>query len=129
MSTENSPYHHYTPAALEDEVVKVLSSKCTADVVEEEDGRIWISIHWMYSEQAEGLIYRINVYRPPPKFVIWEEDIPERLVKALEELGKVRMKRVITGAVRRLYESIDPDYFHKNGLYGKTPWIIGRCKP
>ncbi len=129
MSTGGSPYQYYTLAALEDEIVRVLSSKCTADVVEEEDGSIRIFLHWKYMDQAEGLIYRLNVYERPREFVIWEEDIPEVLAMALEELGKVGMKRVITGAVRRLYESVDPEYFHTNGIYGKTPWRIGKCKP
>jgi hypothetical protein len=123
MTQSNSHYRDITVAALEDELVRVLCSKNSADVVEVEDGSIHICIHWMYIEQAEGLIYRINISKPRPEFVIWEEDIPEDLAKALRELGQVGMKRVITKAIRRIYESVDPDL-----IYGKTPWRIGRCE-
>jgi hypothetical protein len=126
MTQSSSHYCDYTVAALEDELVRVLCSKNSADIVELEDGGIQIYLHRMYIDQAEGLIYRINACERPPEFVIWEKDIPEGLAMALEELGKVGMKRVITGAVRRLYESVDPEYFHTNGLYCKTPWRIGR---
>lgn len=128
MIQVQSQYRNYTSAALEDELVKVLSSKNTADVIEEEDGRNRIYIYWMYLEQAENLIYRINICKPPQEFVIWEEDIPQNLTNALEGLGKIGMKRAITNAVRRIYESVDSDYFHTNGIHGKTPWRIGRCK-
>jgi len=129
MAQSSSYYRDYTVSALEDELLQVLSSKNSADIIEEEDGSIHICIYWMYIEQAEGLIYRINICQPPQEFVIWEEDVSGGLAMALEELGKVGKKRVITGAVRRLYESVDPEYFHTNGIYGKTPWRIGKRKP
>lgn len=117
-------HHHLTLSALEDELVRLLSSKCIAEVVEQEegDGSQWIYIFHPYLQQAEHLLYKINVYQPLPKFVITPEDIPEGLAKELEELGKVEMNKVITNAVRRLYESVDFDYYHTNGIYGKVKW-------
>ena len=117
----------YTNAALEDELVKVLSSNCTAEVIEVKEihglhHRIYFQ--QTYLEQAGALLYRTNLYEPPPEFVICKQDIPERLARELQNLGKVVMKKVITGAVRRLYESVDPDYFHTNGVYGRARWRI-----
>jgi hypothetical protein len=128
MTQSSSHYRDYTVAALEDELVRILCSKNSADIIEEGDGSINIYIHWMYIEQAESLIYRTNICQPPQEFVIWEEDIPENLAKAFEALGRVETKRVVTDAVRRIYESVDPEYFHINGVYGKIEWKIGRCK-
>ena len=48
--------------------------------------------------------------------------MPPGLVNALARLGKVTMKRIITNAVRRLYESVDPEYYHVNGIHGKVKW-------
>jgi hypothetical protein len=77
-------YYHYTVAALEDELVRLLSSKCTAEVVEqEEDGNQWIYISHPYLQQAQHLLYKVNVYHPLPKFVIFPEDIPKGLVNEL----------------------------------------------
>jgi hypothetical protein len=121
-------YFHFTVAALEDELVKLLSSKCTAEVVEQDDGSQWIYIFHPYIQQAEHLLYKINVYRPLPKFVIFPEDIPKGLAKELESLGKVEMNKVITNAVRRLYESVNPDYYHTNCIYGKVQWETTKRK-
>ena len=115
-------YYYYTVAALEDELVRLLSSNCTAEVVEQDNGSQWIYIFHPYLQQAEHLLYKINVYQPLPKFVIFPEDIPEGLAKELEDLGKVEMNKVITNVVRRLYESINPEYYHINGIYGKVKW-------
>jgi hypothetical protein len=119
-------FYHYTIAALEDKVTEIFSSKCTAEVVEQEDGSQWIYIFHPYLQQAEHLLYKIHVYQPLPRFVIFPEDIPKGLVKELEDLGKVEMNKVITNAVRRLYESINPDYYHVNGIYGKVKWETTR---
>jgi hypothetical protein len=115
-------YYHFTVAALVDELVRLFSSKCTAEVVEQKDGGQWIYIFHPYMQQAEHLLYKVNVYQPLPKFVIIPEDIPKGLAKELEDLGKVEMKKVITNAVRRLYESVDFDYYHTNGIYAKVKW-------
>ncbi len=119
-------YYNYTPAVLEDELTFLLSSKNECDKILDEEGQLHIHVFHPYLNQAEGLIYKINIYRPKPKFVIWEGDIPLGLAKALEQLGKVTMKRVITDAVRRLYESADPEYYHTNGIHGKVKWRFGK---
>jgi hypothetical protein len=129
LSDEGHHCPDYSIAALEDQLVEVLSFKEIADVTEEEDAdgcRTKIYFHRMYLEQAEALLHKINLYEPPPEFAIFSEDIPQGLARELEKLDRVMMKKVITDAVRRLYESVDPDYFHTNGVYGKVRWRISK---
>jgi hypothetical protein len=104
-------------AAVEDKLVMVISSYNTGEIDEE-----GIHITWQYLDQAKALIYRINVYDPLPEFVIFIEDIPKELSLELARLGKATMKKVITKAVRRIYESVDAEYFHTNGIYSKIRW-------
>ena len=115
-------------AALEDELVRVSSSKNTSDVVEEEDDNIRIFIHWVYLAQAEALIYKINANDSLPEFVIFIEDIPRGLIEELSHYGKAKMKKIITNAVRRIYESVDPEFFHTNGIYGKIKWRLAPAR-
>jgi hypothetical protein len=110
MTQVEPPFYHYTIAALEDELLKeFFSSKKNQQ---------------FYYAQAEYFIRRINVYDPLPIFVLHYEDVPEELVKELESLGKVMMKKVITNVVRRIYETVDPDYYHISGIYGKVKWFM-----
>ena len=128
MQSVEHLYYHYTPAALEDELTFLLSSKTECDVILDENGEWYIHPFYPYINQAEGLLYKINIYDPIPSFVIWQSDIPDGLVHALTRLGKIAMKRIITNAVRRLYESVDPEYYHVNGIHGKIRWKFGRSQ-
>lgn len=122
----NGDYSNYTLGALMDELTLLLSSKNDYDLYEDENGNVSLYVFRPYLNQAEGLIYHINVCEHPPEFVIWEEDIPKGLVTALKSIKKIETKRIITEVVRRLYESVDYDYFHSNGIYGRTPWRIAK---
>ena len=102
-------------AAIEDRLVSIISSHNVFEIDEE-----GIHIKWDYLDQAKALIYRINVY--DPEFVIFTEHISEELSQELNSLGKVLRKKIITNAVRRIYESVDHEYFHTNGIYGKVRW-------
>jgi hypothetical protein len=126
----SSDYSNFTEAALVNALTQTLSSKYECDLYEDENicGGVGLYVFHPYLNQAEGWIYKINLYRPPPVFVIWREDIPIPLTRALLRLSKVAMNRVITGAVRGIYESVDADYFHANGLYGKIRWGFDKPK-
>ena len=104
-------------AALEDKLVEQISSHNSFEI--DEDG---IHIKWHYLNQAEALIYRINVYDPLPEFVIFSEDIRIGLSQELNSFREVLQKKIITNVVRRIYASVDPEYFHTNGIYGKVRW-------
>ena len=119
-------YQNCTQSKLADELTLTLSSKHDCEIYEDENRQIYLSTFHPYINQAEGLVYRINVYEHPPEFVIWEEDIPQTLCKALHDLDIFARNRVITEAIRRLYESVDHEYFHVNGLHGKVRWRIAK---
>jgi hypothetical protein len=119
-------YYNHTPAALEDELTFLLSSKTECDVILDEDGHWHIHVFHPYQNQAEGLIYKINVHDPLPEFDIHNEDIPLGLAQQIQSLGNVTMNRIITNAVRRIYESVNPEYFHTNGISGKVKWRFNR---
>lgn len=104
-------------SAIEDKLVSTISSCNTIEI--DEDG---IHIKWYYLDQAKALIYWINLYDPLPEFVIFTEDIPIKFSQVLDSLGNVLKKKIITNAVRRIYESVDPEYFHTNGIYDKVRW-------
>lgn len=107
----------YSIAGLEDKLVEAISSHNSFEIDED-----IICIKWDYIDQAKALIYHINVYDPLPEFVIFTQHIPEWLIQELSSFGKVTIKKIITNAVRRVYESVDPEYFHTNGIYGKVRW-------
>lgn len=120
LGNNNNSYDNFTPAALADELTLILSSKLEC-AFEETNNHLILS--HPYLEQAERLIRRIRVYRHPSPFVIKESDIPDALVKhLLKEIDEFEMNQIITGSVRRLYESVDHDYFHINGLYDLVQW-------
>jgi hypothetical protein len=119
------PFSNYTAAALVDVLIFYLLSKNDCEILKDEIGHDQILVYNPYLNQAEGLLYKINLYDPLPEFVIWESDIPYDLALELSRLGHVTMKRVITDAVRRIYESVDPEYYHTNGIHGKVKWRFG----
>ena len=108
------------------ELTRILSEKLDCIVYEDSNRQCYLSLFRPYINQAEGLLYRINVYEHPPEFVIWEEDIPQTLCKALHDLDIFARNQVITEAIRRLHESVDHEYFHVNGLHGKVRWRIAK---
>lgn len=116
-SINNSKSTILSSAALEDKLVQTISSSSIFELNENV-----IHIKWHYLDQAEALLYRINICDPIPEFVIFSKDLPEELIQELTSLNKPAMKKIITNVVRRIYESVDPDYFHTNGIYGKVRW-------
>jgi hypothetical protein len=125
MQVVQRTFDNYTAAALENELTFVLLSNNECEVLDGGIGLDQILIYHPYINQGEGKLYRINIEDPLPEFIIWESDIPLDLALALQRLGKIMMNRVITNAVRRIYETIDPEYYHKNGIYGKVKWRFG----
>lgn len=115
-------YDNFTPSALADELTLRLSSKFECDIFEDKSRQSYLSIFRPYIEQAKNKIYHINVFNPPPEFIIKENDIPQTLALALKKLDFFLMNQIVTEAVIRIYEAVDHDYFHINGLYGKIKW-------
>lgn len=85
-----------------------------------------IHIIHKYYDQAEWVLYRINIYKPPPQFVINLSDLTTKLKKEIIRLKStpIVLKKVVTDAVRRLLEAVNPEYYHVNGIYGKVKWRL-----
>lgn len=118
-------FHNYTESALKDEVVDELLGRNDCEIIIDEVGREYILVFHPYVNQAEGVLYTINLKDPVPEFVIWISHHPVDLAVALDRLGTVAMKQVITEAVRTIYETIDPQYYRKNAIHGKVKWRLG----
>jgi hypothetical protein len=78
-------------------------------VVEEIHGD---SIHpRKYQAQAQSLLYKIPIYRPVPAFIVNLSDLPEHLIKKLEDCNKRGRDYIIKSAVGRIFETVNLEYF------------------
>ena len=110
LDTEDDYFDLCTDARIEDKLLHAfLSSKKNG---------------WFYYVQAEYYIRRINIYNPLLIFTLHSADIPQALAKHIDCLGETMKDRIITNVVRRIYESVDLEYFHTSGIYGKIKWFI-----
>lgn len=66
----------WTTAAVKDELTFQLSSVCSFKIDENTQE---IHITHKYYDRADFVLYRINVYKPPPVFIINLSDIPPKL--------------------------------------------------
>jgi hypothetical protein len=85
-----------------------------------------ILITHKYYDQAEWVLYHINIHKPPPQFVINLSDLTRKLKEEISSLRPTpsTLNEVITTAVRRMLESVNPEYYHVNGIYGKVAWRL-----
>jgi hypothetical protein len=85
-----------------------------------------ISISHKYYDQAEWLIYRINVWRPIPEFIINKSDLTHRLKKEIADLRSTptTLNEVMTEVVRRILEAVDSRYYRVSSIYGNVRWRI-----
>lgn len=136
---QDREYHRtvdYTLAALSERLTFVLCSKFEVDCVEEEivcigtktidysDSIKSLHLFHPYLDQAGWMLYHINVFKPPPVFIIYDKDIPQDVRSKFEEIGEDAINDIITDVVRRILESIDFHYFNTNGIFGKVRWRI-----
>jgi hypothetical protein len=85
-----------------------------------------ILITHKYYDQAEWVLYHINIHKPPPQFVINLSDLTRKLKEEISSLRPTpsTLNEIITTAVRRMLESVNPEYYHVNGIYGKVAWRL-----
>ena len=134
MTQQDRPYDNteseqrLTHAAIKDELVYQLSSKCPYEVVKNDNGvASYIHFRPKYHEQAEFILYRINTWnsKTPPVFVINTSDLTTPLYAELERLKSTsprQFDKVVTGAVQTLLEGINKRYYHIAGLPYKVTW-------
>lgn len=116
-------------ARLTDETTLNLSSYCECTIFHDAENKEYLSVYRPYQEQANKLVYRINIYSNIPEFVINDKHLPQSLIYELKKLDKPTLNEVTTEAVRRLYESASFDYFHKNAIHSKIKWRFGEEPP
>jgi hypothetical protein len=111
----------WTTAALEDELTFCLCS-VNLYVIKEDTKEIHIS--HKYYDQAESIIYRINVWQPPPVFVINVSDLTLRLNKELKKLmiSPEALNGVVIQSIGRIFENIDERYYHLSGIMNRIKW-------
>jgi len=119
---------------IEDELVLNLSSYYDAEIKEENYSNININsnikeiiIKHPYQEQAKNILYKINLANRPLVFKIYINTLSPKLKEELNHLYKTNEEvfyEIVTNSVKRLYESIDFQYFHMNGIGGKIAWTI-----
>jgi hypothetical protein len=115
-------FSNCTIARLTDEVMLRLSSYCECTISRDAENKEYLSIHRPYQEQANKWVHRAHLYIETPEFTINDKHLPQSLIYELKKLDALTMNAVITEAVRRLYESVDYDYFHTNGIHSKIVW-------
>lgn len=112
----------WTTAAVKDELTFQLSSTCSFKIDEKTQA---IHITHKYYDQADFVLYRINVYKPQPVFIINLSDITPKLQNQLEELYKSSPEifdSVVTDAVQSILESINQRYYHVSDIAYKVRW-------
>jgi hypothetical protein len=105
----------------EDELFLHLSSYPETEILNKNE----ILIRHPYQEEAEFLLYQINLAKPIPNFIIFDCLLPKKLRQELIDVKNYDIEefnRIVTNALKRLYESIDYEYFHLSGIGGKIYW-------
>ena len=117
---------------IEDELVLHLSSYSDAEIentsiINSNNNNTEIIFKHPYQEQAKGILYKINLANRPLVFNIYDNTLSPKLKEELSQLyknNKEVFNEIVTNSVKRLYESIDFQYFHINGIGGKIAWTI-----
>jgi hypothetical protein len=115
-------YDFWTVAATKDELAFQLSS-ANSFLINRSNNEIHIT--HKYYDQAQYLLFRLNLHDPPPFFIINLSDLSSRLRAELRLVHKSSFKlldEVVTYAIERILESVDGRYYHVNVLFGKTRW-------
>jgi hypothetical protein len=118
----NDKYNNpWSLSKIEDELLLHLSTYAEAEILNKNK----ILIRHPYQEEAEFILYRINLAKPIPVFIIFESLLPKRIRQELIDLKKFdinEFNRTVTNVLKRLYEAIDYEYFHISGISGKIYW-------
>jgi len=112
----------WTTAAITDELTFQLSSSCSFKIDEKRQA---IRITHKYYDQAEFVLYRLNLYKPPAVFIINRSDLTPKLQNELEQQYKScpnTFDRLVTEAVQAILESINQRYYHVSSIAYKVCW-------
>jgi hypothetical protein len=116
------PYEPWSTNYIKDELTFQLSS--TKSSLIDEKNRDIPTIN-KYHDHAEFVLYRINLYKPSPEFLINRSDLTSRLKNELERLYKSSPKlfeQIVTESVQTILEGVNQRYYHVNGIPYKVTW-------
>jgi len=111
----------WSTASIVDELIYQLSSACSFTIDENKQ----IHISHKYYDRAEFILYRINIYKPSPEFVISRSDLTDRLQGELEQLyisSPKTFNKIVTKAVQVILEGVNQRYYHVNRIAYKVRW-------
>jgi hypothetical protein len=98
----------FTIGGLIDDVY--LDLVCTKETVTDNSGRRIVSNkYYLQAWKLQGLI---SVGRPPPYFVIMLSDLNPKLKQALNDLDDETKNYVLNQAISRIFENINPRFYH-----------------
>lgn len=127
-SNINNKYENpWSLSKIEEELILHLCSFADSEKDSNEEGNEIIIVTHPYQTIAQRLLYRINISDPLPFFEIQESLLYPKLKQELFDLKRNdsdEFNRIVTNAVKRLYESINYEYFHTHGIAGKIYWRI-----
>lgn len=115
---------------IEEELLLHLSSYSDAEINKDKDNSYnnnEIIVKHPYQEQAQDLLYKINLANTILVFKIYDKTLPTKLKEELSSIWKKDKElfdEIVTNSLKRLYESIDHRYFHTSGVKGKIAWAI-----
>ena len=112
----------WTTAAVKDELIFQLSSAISFKIDENTQA---IHITHKYYDQADFVLHRINVYKPPAVFIVNLSDITPKLRSELWQLyedSPETFDRIVTDAVQSILESINERYYHVSNIAYKVRW-------
>lgn len=115
-------FEHWTTNYIKDELTFQLSSAKSSQIDEKTQSTYTIN---KYHKLAEFVLYRINLYRPPPEFLINRSDLTPRLQIELERLHKSSPKifeKIVTESIQTILEGMNQRYYHVNGIPYKVRW-------
>jgi hypothetical protein len=137
--TTNEEQEKWTTEAVVDEMAyrlctfKVAAVACTLDFnkknydqYNENGSEIHVSNR--YIKQAERLIYRIPIWRPPPEFLVSLSDLTPRLRSELKQLLKANLYEIVNyimqHALAVVFECVNERYFHLSIGVGQIRWKL-----
>lgn len=81
-----------------------------------------------YIKQAERLIYRIPIWRPPPEFLVSLGDLTPRLRAGLKQILKAKsyetVNYIMQHALAFVFECVNERYFHLSIGIGQIRWKL-----
>jgi len=98
----------WTTECLVDELFLHLT--CFTEIIQNNQGQT-LTVK-KYQHQANELLPRISVAKPPPTFIIYLLDLTPKLLQELKDSSKEERRYVVMEAVGRIFENMNPRLYH-----------------